>query len=178
MARLAVVANQPRRPGLQQVGIAVRIGGRIVDKATLMERVWPGVVVGDDSLTQTIVEIRRAIGDGERQVLCTVARRGYRLQALEDARPEDPPAFSIAVLPIADDPDAPESTHWAAALTAELESRTGVDLIGSKVAARETIVAVSELTNDPRVRRAFLACGRSSVANCARAQTVGTWRSR
>jgi hypothetical protein len=31
--------------------------GRVVDKATLMERVWPGVVVGDDSLTQTVVEI-------------------------------------------------------------------------------------------------------------------------
>jgi DNA-binding response OmpR family regulator len=37
--------------------------GQVVDKSTLMDRVWPGVVVGDDSLTQTVVEIRRALGD-------------------------------------------------------------------------------------------------------------------
>lgn len=155
-----------RRKALDVLLLLAEHAGHVVDKATLMERVWPGLVVGDDSLTQTIVEIRRAIGDGDRKVLRTVARRGYRLLAVEEpARPHSLPAFSIAVLPISHDPDEPGSAYWAAALTADLSSRTGFDVVGSKVAARETVAAVSALAVDPRVTARLLGvrqvvCGR------------------
>lgn len=146
-----------RRKALDVLLLLAEHAGRVVDKATLMKRVWPGVVVGDDSLTQTVVEIRRAIHDRERRVLCTVARRGYRLQAIEEPTPGYAfPAFSIAVLPIADDPDEPDSRHWAAVLTAELTARTGFDLVGGKVAARETVAAVSTREDDPRVAARLL----------------------
>jgi DNA-binding winged helix-turn-helix (wHTH) protein len=139
-----------RRKALDVLLLLGQQAGRVVDKATLMERVWPGVVVGDDSLTQTIVEIRRAIGDRDRRVLCTVARRGYRLQAGEAARASDAvPSFSIAVLPIAHDAGEPDAARWAAALTAELGLRTGFDVVGSKVAARETVAAVGADAADP-----------------------------
>ncbi|MEP6969072.1 MAG: winged helix-turn-helix domain-containing protein, partial [Betaproteobacteria bacterium] len=93
--------------------------GRVVDKATLMERVWPGVVVGDDSLTQTIVEIRRALADHEHKVLFTVARRGYRLQPTEPSAAAIAPSLSVAVLPIAHDAADLEGARWAALLTSE-----------------------------------------------------------
>ena len=52
---------------------------RVVDKAALMDEVWPGIAVTDDSLVQCVHEIRRALGpDGER-ALRTVPRRGYAL---------------------------------------------------------------------------------------------------
>ena len=129
--------------------------GQVVDKSTLMARVWPGVVVGDDSLTQAVVEIRRALGDHEHKIVRTVARRGYRLQA--EAAPatavESPtavPALSVAVLPISHDGDDLDGTRWAALLTSELSLRAGVGIPESKVAAQETVRALGPALSDPR----------------------------
>jgi DNA-binding winged-HTH domains len=116
-----------------------------------MERVWPGVVVGDDSLTQTVVEIRRALGDREHQILCTVARRGYRLQPSESAARASAPSLSVAVLPIAHDADDVAAVRWADALTSELTSLAGGGLPDSKVIARETVAAMGAALSDPRV---------------------------
>lgn len=55
--------------------------GRLVTKDELMEAVWPGVAVTDDSLVQCIGEIRRALGREGRAIIETVPRRGYRLAA-------------------------------------------------------------------------------------------------
>lgn len=123
--------------------------GRVVDKRTLMEQAWPGVVVGDDSLTQTVVEIRRALGDRERRVVCTVARRGYRLQPSEASASAAAPALSVAVLPIAHDDADPDSVRLAAVLTGELTSKVGVGLSDSKVLARETVAAAGASLMDP-----------------------------
>jgi adenylate cyclase len=125
--------------------------GRVVDKGTLMARVWPGVVVGDDSLTQTVVEIRRALGDHERQILCTVARRGYRLQSSVPSAAAMAPSLSVAVLPIAHDAGDRDGARWAAMLTSELTSRAGSSIPDSKVVARETVAAMGTALNDPRV---------------------------
>ena len=56
---------------------------RVVTKDELMEAVWPGIAVTDDSLVQCIGEIRRAIGDEAHAVLKTVPRRGYKLMPPE-----------------------------------------------------------------------------------------------
>jgi DNA-binding winged helix-turn-helix (wHTH) protein len=50
---------------------------RIVSRDELMEAVWPGVFVTDDSLTQCIAEIRRAFGTNGTRLLRTVPKRGY-----------------------------------------------------------------------------------------------------
>ena len=139
-----------RRKALEVLLLLGQHAGRVVDKRTLMDQVWPGVVVGDDSLTQTIVEIRRALDDRGRQVLCTVARRGFRLQPSRSLPAATAPALSIAVLPIAHDDAEPNSARLAAALTTELTSRAGVGLPDSKVVARETAMAVGKSFTDPR----------------------------
>lgn len=71
--------------------------GHVVTKDELMRRVWPNVVVGDDSLAQAIAEIRRVLGDREHRLVRTVTRRGYMLVADAAANP----------LPMASSTDAP-----------------------------------------------------------------------
>ncbi|MBD0275952.1 MAG: winged helix-turn-helix domain-containing protein, partial [Acetobacteraceae bacterium] len=59
----------------------VENAGRLIDKEEIMAAVWPGVIVTDDSVTQVVKEIRRALGDGEQRLLRTVPRRGFLFAA-------------------------------------------------------------------------------------------------
>jgi TolB-like protein/DNA-binding winged helix-turn-helix (wHTH) protein len=58
----------------------------VVANATLFERVWPGVIVGDNALHQTILHLRKAFGDDARtpRFIENIPRRGYRLLAPVD----------------------------------------------------------------------------------------------
>lgn len=51
--------------------------GAVLSRAELLDRVWPNIVVGDESLTQVVSELRRKLGN--RELIATVARGGYRL---------------------------------------------------------------------------------------------------
>ncbi len=62
--------------------------GRVVERRELMQAVWPGTAVTDDSLVQCIHEIRRVLDDHDRTMLRTVARRGYCLKIPRNRRPD------------------------------------------------------------------------------------------
>ena len=57
--------------------------GEVVSREELLAAVWPGVVVGDDALTQSIIKLRKALGDKPRSpaYIETISKRGYRLIA-------------------------------------------------------------------------------------------------
>lgn len=57
--------------------------GRVVEKTDLMERVWPGVSVEENNLTQNISALRKALGEKreEPQYILTVPGSGYRFIA-------------------------------------------------------------------------------------------------
>jgi DNA-binding winged helix-turn-helix (wHTH) protein/TolB-like protein len=57
--------------------------GQVVSREALLAAVWPGVVVGDEALTQSIIKLRRAFGDNPRapSYIETISKRGYRLIA-------------------------------------------------------------------------------------------------
>ena len=57
--------------------------GEVVSRETLLAEVWPGVVVGDEALTQSIIKLRRALGDNPKEpaYIETISKRGYRLIA-------------------------------------------------------------------------------------------------
>jgi TolB-like protein/DNA-binding winged helix-turn-helix (wHTH) protein/Tfp pilus assembly protein PilF len=55
----------------------VRHPQRLVSREELIEAVWPRVVVIDNSLTQCLIEIRKALGDDGKTMVRTVQRRGY-----------------------------------------------------------------------------------------------------
>ncbi|HEY1216244.1 MAG TPA: winged helix-turn-helix domain-containing protein, partial [Bryobacteraceae bacterium] len=51
--------------------------GRVVSKRELIDAAWHETAVTDNSLSQCIVQIRRALADDSQQLIRTVARRGY-----------------------------------------------------------------------------------------------------
>jgi len=57
--------------------------GDTLSREQLFEALWPGVIVSDDTLTQAIIKLRKALGDSARnpRYIQTVPKRGYRLLA-------------------------------------------------------------------------------------------------
>ncbi len=53
--------------------------GQLVTRDDLISAIWPDLNVTDDSLTQCIAEIRRALGDRNRTVVKTVPKKGFIL---------------------------------------------------------------------------------------------------
>jgi DNA-binding winged helix-turn-helix (wHTH) protein len=56
---------------------------RTVDKAELMDRVWPETAVEEGNLTQDISTVRKILGEkaGENRYIATVTGRGYQFVA-------------------------------------------------------------------------------------------------
>lgn len=59
----------------------VENSGRLISKNELIAAVWPDTSVTDDSLVQCLIDVRRALGDDGQQIVKTVPRRGYILDA-------------------------------------------------------------------------------------------------
>lgn len=83
--------------------------GHLVSKDDIIAEVWGDVVVTDDSLTQCVADIRKAIGDGDRRILRPLPRRGYLLVPTQ--RKADTPSDTtdrpvIAVIPFTSPVDA------------------------------------------------------------------------
>ena len=55
--------------------------GRLITKHELLDAVWGNVIVTDGSITQCLVEIRRALDDHEQKMVRTISRRGYIFDA-------------------------------------------------------------------------------------------------
>ena len=60
------------------VQVLVEAAGDLVTKSDLMDRIWPNIFVGDNTLQVHVSAIRRALGE-ERGLLKTISGRGYRL---------------------------------------------------------------------------------------------------
>lgn len=93
--------------------------GQLVSRAVLIEEVWPDVSVTDDSLTQCIADIRRAIGDSNREILRTIPKRGFILQPSVGPRVAQVPA-TATIEPTPRTPTAQSLTlprvaaqHWS-----------------------------------------------------------------
>lgn len=63
--------------------LLARRAGQVVGREELLAAAWPGVVVGDDALTQAIIKLRRALDDDAHRpkFIETISKRGYRLIA-------------------------------------------------------------------------------------------------
>jgi TolB-like protein len=112
---------------------------RLIGRDEIMQAVWPDLFVTEDSITQCIREIRRALGDEAQGVLRTLPRRGYRLAVpvsradadrvdgsattstvpqMVAAPPTDRPM--VIVLPFENIGGDPEQGYFADGLTADL----------------------------------------------------------
>jgi DNA-binding winged helix-turn-helix (wHTH) protein/TolB-like protein/tetratricopeptide (TPR) repeat protein len=83
--------------------------GVLLDKDRLMQALWPGLVVEENNLSQTISGLRRALGDGPQgsQYIQTVARRGFRFIADVTALPDAAVATPASPPPPAAGPEQP-----------------------------------------------------------------------
>ena len=139
----AEIALRPKATALLRY--LVEHPGRLIDRDELMQALWPGVFVTDDSVTQCVKEVRRALDDAEQRLLRTLPRRGY-LWAAEVSRagaastPAPPPAAAqpapdatgtpppqpparrpmVAVLPFANMTGDPGQEYFADGVTEDL----------------------------------------------------------
>jgi transcriptional activator of cad operon len=70
--------------------------GEVVSIDDLLNQVWQGVIVTQDSVYQAVTSLRRLLGDDPKQpmYIATVPRRGYRLVAAVSAGDEPAPPIS------------------------------------------------------------------------------------
>lgn len=71
------------------IEMLIQAGGDIVSKDDLMRRVWPGLIVEDNTVQVHISAIRKAFG-ADRGMLKTISGRGYRLLGSWTSRHESP----------------------------------------------------------------------------------------
>lgn len=140
--------------------LLLRNPGRVVARNEILDAVWPGLFVTDDSITQCVVELRKAMGDAAAALLRTVPRRGYLLQA-EVIAEAPPPAVepmlsprvddrpSIAVLPFRKDcPDPDEAYFCDGIIEGIVHVLSGLD--GLFVVSRGSALAFAQGSLDAR----------------------------
>jgi DNA-binding winged helix-turn-helix (wHTH) protein len=93
--------------------------GQVVSRDELLNAVWPGVVVGDDALTQAVIKLRKALGDDawRPEYIETLAKRGYRLIAPVSLLSPVMPAVRVAEAKVAPPVEAAEAPEPAEAPT-------------------------------------------------------------
>jgi len=102
--------------------------GRVISKDELLATNWPGLTVTEDSLTQCISEIRRALREFGRDLIRTVPRRGYMMflpeQTAQVAR-DVSAGPTVAVWPFETDDDRSGLDALADGLTRQIISALG-----------------------------------------------------
>ncbi len=63
--------------------------GRLIDKHELLDAVWGRAIVTDGSVTQCLIDIRRALDDADHSIVRTVPRRGYIFEAAVESQRSD-----------------------------------------------------------------------------------------
>ena len=142
------------RPKSAEVLRTSRNPGRVVSRDELMEAVWPGVIVTDDSITQCVAEIRRVLGDEGAPLLRTLPRRGYLLAA-EVARGEPLSLPAAAFLAATGGRVAGSGAQPRRGTTAAAPPRRASLVAGAAVAAAAAWRASPGGGGCPRRRRAL-----------------------
>jgi adenylate cyclase len=117
---------------LTRAGASVQLGGRafdvlavlaaaegeVVGKNTILDQVWPSMVVEENNLQVQISTLRKVLGD---DCIVNVPGRGYRLSAPAAAGPQEQPTRpTLAVLPFVNMSGDAGQDYLADALTEEI----------------------------------------------------------
>lgn len=117
----------------------VENSGRLVSKDELFAAVWPNVAVTDDTLVQSISELRRVMGDDGVRFIRTIPRRGYRFEAAV-TDPATPSGHAATPEPDATDALAPSSELPEGVAT--VPARTGRSRLGYGVLAASAVLVI------------------------------------
>ena len=93
----------------------VEHAGEALDKDSMLQAIWRGVIVEENSLTQNISTLRHAFGEArdENRYIATLPRKGYRFVA-KVTRCDEPATLA----PAAEAVTAPRRTGWGLAVVA------------------------------------------------------------
>jgi DNA-binding winged helix-turn-helix (wHTH) protein len=171
--------------------------GRVVTRRELFDRLWPEIAVSDGSLTQSIFEVRKALGEAGRQprLVRTLRGAGYCFTAtvrceaasVSTAQSPLPTVRSIGASPARApsrrrparrNGDAALSTDEVAEISRLLQTRarevTSVEQTQRLVAAYDELVAITQrlglidLEIDARLGRAACLLAETELAGAAR----------
>jgi TolB-like protein/tetratricopeptide (TPR) repeat protein len=143
----------------------VENAGRLVDKESLLEKVWPDVAVEEGNLTKGVFTLRQVLGQDEQtRYIETVSKRGYRFVApLQDARSPtaEPPVLpdsplpdmapaenSIAVMPFSDMSPAHDHEFFCDGMSEEIINALG-RVPELRVASYTSSARFKKVTMDP-----------------------------
>ena len=123
--RAALVTDQGesvpvRHKSFRLLCLFVQNAGSLVEREAITQALWPGVTVSDDSITQCVRDLRRALRDEGQTKIKTVLRRGY-IFTPEVTSPSGTPSSdralsgrpSVAVLPFANMSGDPSHDYLA-----------------------------------------------------------------
>jgi DNA-binding winged helix-turn-helix (wHTH) protein/Tol biopolymer transport system component len=113
---------------LDMLVVLVQNRGRLVDKDELLSRVWPGTIVEEANLSQSIFTVRKILGDTpkDRRYIATVAGRGYQFVApITELTSETPPIAEA----VSEAPQKPASDSVVAGGMFKRHKKVAISLI-------------------------------------------------
>jgi len=118
-----------RAQSAQVLRLLCENAGSLVTKDRIIAEVWHDVHVTDDSLTQCISDIRRTIGDTNRQILRTVPKQGFVLHVSAGTANAERLSRTAAAIPVEFRSPAPNGITRTAghSATAIIEPLEGLD---------------------------------------------------
>lgn len=140
---------------MQVLQCLISADGAVVTKSSILDQVWPNVMVSESVLTEAVHQLRRALGDESRtpRFIQTVPRLGYRAIATIARSETGPPR--IAVLPFATLGDEPDDRYFCDGLAEELIGGLG-RIREVEVVARTSSFRLAEQESDHRRLAAML----------------------
>jgi TolB-like protein len=137
----------------------IEADGELVTKDMLMDRVWPGITVGENNLQVQVSALRKALGE-ERELIQTVPGRGYRFAGVLRATGLSPAPeaealprcgrLSVMVLPFANLNEDPSLDYFVDGVTDSLITDLSRVLPGSYVISRSTAFTFKGVALDTR----------------------------
>lgn len=115
---IETVKLEPRTSHL--LSLLVQAPGVVLPREKLIAAAWPGMVVGDEALTNAINKLRKALGDDRQnpRYIQTIPKKGYRLIAdisIPEPLTTDEPLSSSKTRP---DPSGAKRYRWHIAVIA------------------------------------------------------------
>ncbi|WP_414827713.1 winged helix-turn-helix domain-containing protein [Alteromonas sp. H39] len=153
--------------GTALLTILAESAGQLVDKESLIDKLWPGQVVTDDALTRVVSRLRKSLEDDPKspEIIETIPKRGYRLIAsdvtwlqdglqrdnLVDAKPKESPstpaADAVVARPLSNAKPAPANHKktWIAGVAVALLLAGAFGFISDKKNQTDTHFAGSDV---------------------------------